>query len=296
MIDYGKVSVIVATYNMAQYVCLAIETVLQQTYSNLEVIVVNDGSTDETELVLQTYASHPQVKIIHQANQGQTVAKNIGIKNSSGVFIGFCDADDLWLPDKLEKQLACFAVNPRVGVVYSEILEIGPDSKPLGQTCCMKHYSGRVTDKLLIDNFVHFVSALVRRQAVEDFGGFREELRMGIDLDLWLRISTKYEIQFIDEVLAYYRVWPGQMSRKGDERLNQYFAILRDFEHNYPGAVNKSQLDIARGETIASRGWVAYLSGDSVKGLEDVCRAIKLNPGSRRAWRFLIKILLRWKR
>ena len=107
MVDFPLVSVVTASFNMGQYVCQAVDSVLSQVYPNLQVIVVNDGSTDDTKERLSRYHQDQRVEIIHQENQGQTVAKNRGLEAATGKYIGFCDADNVWLPNKLSRRSHC---------------------------------------------------------------------------------------------------------------------------------------------------------------------------------------------
>src|SRR5690554_3627666 len=117
------VSVVIASYNMGQYISQAVDSILNQMWSNLEVIVVDDGSQDNTPVVMQGYESDKRVRYFRTDNQGQPKAKNYGLKQAGGDFIAFCDADDFWEPNKLEVQIPLFD-NPKVGIVYSEISNI----------------------------------------------------------------------------------------------------------------------------------------------------------------------------
>ena len=117
----------------------------------------------------------------------------------------------------------------------------------------MKRYGGRVTRQLLFDNFVTFNTALVRRAAIDECGAFDTSLRMGIDYDLWLRISTKYQFQYVRETFAKYRVWEGQMSRDVERRFDSAFTIMEKFAARHPDAVSDRDRRAARAYSLVSR-------------------------------------------
>src|SRR5262245_25838031 len=120
------VSVIIPSYNSARFVSQAVRSVLEQTYSPLEIIVVNDGSTDDTVSVLDAYKG--DIQIVHQANGGVSKARNRGIREAKGKFIAFLDADDQWLPSKIQKQIDCLRANPSAALVHSDIYFFSDDS------------------------------------------------------------------------------------------------------------------------------------------------------------------------
>ena len=231
------VSVVVATYNMAGYLPIAVQSVIDQTYRHIEIIIVDDGSADETPSILGRWSEDPRVHVITQENQGQTAAKNRGIAAATGEYIAFLDADDRWVRSKLEKQILRFRDSPKIAVVYSDQLYIDEQGAPL-QRRGLKYPEGRITEQLLVDNFVNFSSAVVKREVLKEFGGFDATLRMSIDYDLWLRISTMYEFQCVNEPLVEYRVWPGQMSHKMLERTTCVLRILHKLRSTYPNAVS----------------------------------------------------------
>ncbi len=155
MREQPLVSVVIATYNMGQYLEQAVESVLNQTWENIELIVVDDGSKDSTPDVMAAYASDVRVRYIQNENQGQPKAKNCGIMAARGEYLGFCDADDVWESNKLELQIPKFA-SPQVGVVYSEVSYMDEHGNRYQQPKPYVRYEGKVTDQLLQKNFVPF--------------------------------------------------------------------------------------------------------------------------------------------
>ena len=174
------VSVVIATYNMGHYLPQAVQSVLGQSYANLDLQIVDDGSTDDTPSMLRRWDGHPRVRIHSQANAGKARAMNQGVALSGGSFIAFLDADDLWLPEKLARQMPLFAARSAVGVVYSDYERMDGEGAPLPKGPTQLH-RGRVSGALLIENFVPYSTGVVRRECFERIGGFDETIRMGLD-------------------------------------------------------------------------------------------------------------------
>lgn len=279
----GLVSVVTATYNMGRYIAETLESILGQDYPQVESIVVDDGSTDDTAAVLARFDGDPRLRVVHQANAGQTVAKNRGVAEARGEFIAFCDADDTWEPHKLSRQIPRFRADDRVAVVFSEIDNIDDQSRPLDGPR-MRRSEGRVTAQLLIDNFVPFPSVVVRADALRAAGGFDENLTMSIDYDLWLRLSTEYRFAYVPEVLAHYRLWPGQMSHRTGERLDNFERLFDRFLARYPHAVSRREIDRARAHFLVTRGYWHAGEGRRAAARRDYGRAFLRDPLDRRLW------------
>ncbi len=283
------ISVITATYNMGLYLEKTLASILAQTHESIEAIVVDDGSTDEaTAQVLDQYRDDPRVKVIRQQNAGQTVAKNRGLQEVTGDFVAFCDADDLWRPEKIATQLPMFDDAGRIGVVYSDFQFIDEHDTPI-DTVRPQTWSGRITGKLLADNFIHFPTALVRRDVIEEFNGFNEDLSMAIDYDLWLRISTGYEFLYLPQILVDYRIWSGQMSHRTGERLDNAFRMMESFLDQYPHSVSGSEKRQAWAHTYVTRGLWHVREGRSAEARADFGRAFQERPWDIRLWKTLVK-------
>jgi len=282
------VSVITATYNMANYVCEAIDSILNQSYPAVQCVVVDDGSTDSTPEVLKRYDDDSRVKVIRQTNAGQTVAKNHGLREADGELIGFCDADDRWRPDKLTIQVPLLLADSTTGVIYGNFQCIGPEGQNL-ETPVWKCPSGRITGSLLADNVVHFPTVLTRREILHEFEGFDENLSMAIDYDLWLRISTRYAFIHIPEVLVDYRIWGGQMSNRTGERLENAFRMTGNFLERHPESVTAAQARRAWAHTYVTRGLWHLREGRTREAISDFKRAFNNRPWDMRLWKTLVK-------
>src|SRR5262249_50775349 len=185
------VSVVIATYNYGRYLAGALDSVLGQTFADLEVIVVDDGSSDDTAHVVSPYLLDPRVAYHRLDHRGQPAAKNFGIRLAHAPLIAFLDADDLWVPTKHEKQLALFESDAALGVVYSRRLLIDAEGRQLAYRQPVL-YRGRVLEPMFRDNFVCFSSVVLRRAVFDEVGLFDEQLPLAIDYDLWLRVALRH--------------------------------------------------------------------------------------------------------
>jgi len=293
MKDSDLVSIIIAAYNMGQYLPLAVQSVLRQTYKNLEIHVIDDGSTDNTREIMRQFAHDNRVHYHYQQHEGQPQAKNTGIRASNGSFIAFCDADDLWLETKLELQLPCFSRLEKVAVVYTNSDTINES----GEVVCPRkeawhRYSGPVTERLFIRNFVTFGTAIVRKKCLDAVGMFDESLPMSIDWDLWLRISTRYDFYYLDEVTYLWREWGGQLSRDYRGRYENTIKIMEEFIAKHPDLLPPKVIHEAWADTYVGRGnSLATGEGDLLGALHDYLRAILHKPSFAPAWKSLAKLL-----
>ena len=286
-----QVSVITATYNMADYVCEAIDSVLAQRDVTVESIVVDDGSTDATSRVLARYADDPRVRVIRQDNAGQTRAKNRGLEAARGEYVAFCDADDTWLPHKLARQLPCFGVADPPGLVYADTQFMDEHGHDL-PTPSTKRYRGRIAGRLLADNFIPFPTCIAPRRLLQDLGGFDETMTMSIDYDLWLRVAADHWVDYVPEVLARYRIWPGQMSHRTGERLDNAFRMTRNYLERYPHAVTWAEARKAWSHTYATRAAWHAGRGRRREAWLDFGRSLRAWPVDVRTWRFMVAAAL----
>ena len=290
---HASVSVVIATYNMGRFLGQAIDSVLGQTCPPHEIHVVDDGSTDGTPRVMERFAEVPNLRYHRQPNAGQAAAKNRGIRASTGAFVAFVDADDLWTRNKLEIQLAAFREHPEVGVVHTNFAYMDEEGRLL-ESPKRRYYDGWIAGRLLVDNFVNGMSSVVRRQCLDDVGLFDESLPMGIDYDLWLRISAKYPFLFVDEVTYLYRQWAGQMSHNYRKRLECAITIMERFIRQNPGLVDARTIHEAWAHTLVSRGrCLAYYERNKWGALVAFARALTHRPSYLLAWKAIARLALR---
>jgi len=218
------VSVVIATRNYGKYLAGAIRSVLQQTWTDLELIVIDDGSTDDTPRVVREFNSEPRMRYIRTDGLGQSRAKNLGIQLSSAPLIAFLDGDDEWLPTKLERQLPLF-VDADVGVVYAHRVTMDEDGQDI-ERATSPLVRGRIYDDLLRANPICFSSIIVRRYVFEAIGMFDPHLSLAIDYDLWLRVARHFEFDFVDLPLVRYRTGHLNLSSRITERIASVLTIL----------------------------------------------------------------------
>ncbi|QDL09642.1 glycosyltransferase family 2 protein [Brasilonema octagenarum UFV-E1] len=206
-----KVSVVIPAYNAMTYLPETMESVQRQTFSDFEVLIINDGSADNiVEWVSQLV--DPRVKLICQTNQGVPLARNKGIANAQGEYIAFLDADDLWEPTMLEKQVGCLENNPTVGLVHTWMAVIDAQSQPTGRVM-ISNAEGDVWKQLVVQNTVPSSSVMVRRGCFDTVGGFDPNLRNIDDWDMWIRIAARYPFAVIKEPLMHYRMHLNNMTK-----------------------------------------------------------------------------------
>jgi glycosyltransferase involved in cell wall biosynthesis len=209
------VSVVIPSYNCGRFLPETLESVFAQTYPNVEIIVVDDGSTDGSGEMLDRFTD--RIRIFRQANQGVSAARNRGIRESHGEFVAFLDADDLWNPEKLAKQLRLFE-NPAVGLVHCAVEYVDEQNRTLGTNFTGRR--GRVLRPIaLLQGTVVLAggsTAVVRREAFDKVGSFDGDMSTAADWDMWRRVACAYEIDMIREPLMRYRLRAGSMHRDVD--------------------------------------------------------------------------------
>ena len=204
------VSVIIPTYNSARYLAEAVDSVLAQTFSDFEVLVIDDGSTDETEELMRRYAG--RVRCFRQQNSGVAEARNRGIRESRGKFVSFLDADDTWLPDKLARQIEALKNRPDDRFCYSAFTVVDSQLNPIFVNRSKRRASA-LEDLLLRGNAVGSIcTVLCERELFNKVGGFDPDLSQCADWDMWVRIAVQTEFLYIDEPLATYRRHGDMMS------------------------------------------------------------------------------------
>jgi len=205
------ISVIIPAYNAEKTIQETIESVLKQTRSDFEVLVINDGSTDRT-LEIVSRIKDERLRIFSYPNAGVAPTRNRGLVQATGEYISFLDADDLWTPDKLEAQLKALQDNPQAAVAYSWtdwIDESGQFLRPGGHIT----ETGQVYEKLLVRDFIESGSnPLIRAEAFQDVGKFDESLAFGEDWDMWLRLAAGYEFVAVPSAQILYRISPNSAS------------------------------------------------------------------------------------
>lgn len=218
----SKVSVLMPSFNYARYLSSAIESVLAQSHHDVELIITDDCSTDDSRQIAERWKRKDSrvVTVFHEVNTGLSGARNSGMAVASGDFVALCDADDIWAEDKLKIQLERFREQPDLGVVHSDALIIDSDGKLTGQKYSSEFHgqdqecSGILFEEFCLRNFICNSTVLLRRECLDYAGGFDQRLRSLEDWVCWARVSRKYAFGYVGDPLVSYRVHKTNLSRQ----------------------------------------------------------------------------------
>ncbi|MCF6158763.1 MAG: glycosyltransferase [wastewater metagenome] len=225
-----KVSVIVPTYNRAHLLRMAIVSILNQTFQDFEILVIDDCSNDGTQEVIRDFHDKRVQYIRHKVNKGEAGARNTGILNSNAEYIAFLDDDDAWLPEKLMLQVNLLKkCPPEVGGIYTSCIEIdGINKRTSWQRTATKR--GYIYYDMFIENCVGTPSTvIVRRECFKKVGLFDESLGFGTDYDMWIRISREFRFEYIKEPLVKYYVHNNRISSNLEIRIIGMEKILKRY-------------------------------------------------------------------
>jgi glycosyltransferase involved in cell wall biosynthesis len=209
-----QISAIVPTYNYARFVHRAVDSVLNQTYPVAEVIVVDDGSTDNTREVLAAYGD--RIKYVHQENRGLSGARNTGIRNASSPWVAFLDSDDWWLPEKIERQVRLVEADPAVELVYTASWLHFPDGQVERYDVCTPD---RLWPRFRYANGITPSTVLMRRDLILKAGCFDETLRYCEDWDMWVRLGPHIHYAAVLDPVIGYQLTPGSLSSNVEKEL-----------------------------------------------------------------------------
>ena len=237
------ISIVIPTFNRENAIGRAIKSALCQTYPNLEIIVVDDASADNTKNKVKQLKDKRIVYLSHKTNQGASAARNTGIKKARGEYIAFLDSDDQWLGQKLEKQIAVLEKNPDCSASYCRYYIIKDKKKKLSVWPEIKKYQGELNRQLLIGNFITSSSALLKKEIFEKSGLFDEKLPAYQDWEFFLRVSKFANFAFLNEPLFYQNQnEKNRISLNREKRIRAVRYIL-----------NKHRLDIKKSRHIYAR-------------------------------------------
>jgi glycosyltransferase involved in cell wall biosynthesis len=278
------ISVVVPAYNCEQTILETIRSIQQQTFSDFELIVINDGSTDRTVELLST-VQDPRLKIFSYENGGLPVARNRGIERSTGKFITFIDGDDLWTPDKLELQLAALQQHPEAGVAYSWTLVMDEKGESFHPGTSVS-FDGNVYPQLLLYNFIASGSnVMLRREVIEAVGEFDPTLKSCEDWDYWLRVAPHWHFVVVRKPQILYRKSSGAMSSK-IEVMEKHHLIIQ--ERAFRAA--PPELQYLKNQSLANK--YQYLAQLCLTHVSDALGAKQTFDKLQKAIRVYPKILL----
>ena len=280
-----RVSVVIPSYNMARFLPAAVESVLHQTYRDFELIVIDDGSIDNTAEIVRQFPA--TVRYYRQENGGVSAARNRGIELTKGEYITFFDADDIMLEDALQKSVAFLDQHPEVGFCYGQVYKIDEDGRQMrmrslrgAKHTCVREGKEQIT-RMLFRGDISPSAVVTRRSCLNEVGFFDTSIRMGEDIDLWLRLSRRYSVGYIAEPLAKYRVHLNSITGR------RSFKALKDFQtaflqHALEGLESEPYYRSLKRKTYS--GLYCYLSeeaahgGQRTTGFRYILKAIQTCP------------------
>jgi glycosyltransferase involved in cell wall biosynthesis len=227
----AKVSIVIPCYNVQNYIELCLESVISQTYKDYEIIIVDDGSTDSTSAIINSFRTKHkdliELKYIYQTNKGVSSARNRGIKESSGEYIAFIDSDDKWREDSLEKKMKLFMSN-NISCVYSDVMLNYPNDNQISiKSLYGKLIKGNIYPEILEHNYIN-INVVLKKTVLEDCGLFDETLMTCEDYDMWIRIASRgYLFDFVDIPLTYITIRESSLSRNV---LQMYKDMIRVYD------------------------------------------------------------------
>lgn len=296
------VSVVIPAYNDARFIGQALRSVLAQTYRSLDIVVVDDGSTDETAEIARSF--EPRVRVFRQANSGAAAARNHGLTLAKGEYVAFLDADDFWHPRKTELQLRHLQTCPECAAVYCRKIELhesiaapswdGTSSGPPDALAADPRESGWLYLELLRSSLVHTSTVMASRAVIDRVGLFDESLRKGQDLEFWLRLSRLAPIHMLDAVLSAYRIHTASISHRAMAQ-NFHAEVVEQaagrFGPSDPAGNSLEHGELARllGASWFEFGYQHFRAGNAALALESVRRSLAYRPIRWQAWVLAIR-------
>jgi glycosyltransferase involved in cell wall biosynthesis len=237
------VSIIIPAYNKAELTARTVNSILKQTYPNIEIIVVDDGSTDSTRPKMAEFGG--QIRYIYKKNGGACSARNVGICESQGDYIGLLDCDDLYAPQKVEKCIQYLKRFPQYGFVHTAAHFIDQDDKVVGTYSHPRsRKEGWISDRLIMGNFVCNSTIFARKMCFDRVGLFDETFFMPADWDMWIRLAEKYQAGYLNEPLTYYRVTDNYILKRIEKCQEEEEIVLNKFfdRNKCPKAISANKV------------------------------------------------------
>lgn len=271
------ISVVIPTYNRAPIIGRTIRSVLAQTYRNLEIVVIDDGSSDETKAVIETFED-PRIKYLYRSRNSlglnrPAAARNLGINNSNGDYIAFIDSDDEWMSDVLMKQVnALDGTSANVGAAYTRSVRLGGGNTRYVPGSQIKNTHGNIHDELLHGNFISISSVTIKRECLYNSGLFDDTMPRLEDWEFLLRISKSYEFVYINEALSVSHIMVDSLSEKRHNFVDAYKLIIDRYLTNRP------DMDTALTSHYWYMGHLLCMDGDMKDGRRFLAMALQARP------------------
>lgn len=291
------VTVVIPVYNRSRALRATVDSVLAQSFTAWELLIVDDGSTDDTPEVARGYAD-PRVRYLRQENQGHSGARNTGLAEARGEFLAYLDHDDRWLPDKLAQQARLLQNRPGVGLVYGWWRSIDDAGVPQGSDNC-PGFRGKVGAELLLGgNFIQSMSLpMMRTDLVRQVGGFNREMDIVDDLDLFLRLAQLTEFDYVPEVVLHYNSGsPVRQSRQLERGFRCHWKCIRRYTRSSVSFGVRPQEVLASWSaryagTFRECGWKSLREGETRSAWSFYAQAVRLQPSLLRDRQMVMDLL-----
>lgn len=296
MESMATVDVIIPAFNAARYLPFALESVAAQTFDDWQILLIDDGSTDDTAEVAAPFVSRfgSRIQYIKVENGGVSAARNIAIRRSTAEFLALLDADDVWLANRLEDSLKAFIGRPKVGLAYGLVTGMDPDGGIMATfEGNPEHAQGHIAPYIYMRK-VELPSPTItlRKTCIDAVGAFDETLRVTEDRDLWLRIALRYEVAFVPKVLAYYRVSPNSLTTDPQRMLDAQLQFIRK-NYGLEGCGFRAR-QIALARSYKQQAEVLKVRGRPWDALVSALRAVILYPLDIGISRTAASLVLNW--
>ena len=286
------VSAVITAYNAEKYIAETLKSVSAQTYGPMEIIVVDDGSADKTAEIVRT--QFPDVHYIYQRNAGQPSARNAGIRNAKGTYIAFVDSDDLWFPQKIARQVEQLTRSQAVWC-YCDCLFFHEDLNHVlyRYSAQVRPRTGRVLEPLLLGNFISSPTPIIRRDALMEIGLWDETVAIAEDWNMWLKLSARFGIEYVDETLAAYRLHGDNMMKGASIQniLDSNLAVLANGLSQLSGD-SRAIAEKARANIYFKIALMYLKRGEKRRGRQMIFQALRNDPRQLRFYAYQLVSLL----
>lgn len=277
-------------FNGERYLKATLASVFAQTYPEIELVVVDDGSTDRSLEILDALGD--RVVVVRQQNRGPAAARNLGVQTAKGKWIAFLDADDIWEPEKIQRQLAHCG---KFSWSYTDSVFMGGVNDGRRDSEFTPKFQGRVLDKLICSNFVSTSTVMVLRQAFLEAGGFDESLRSIQDWELWVRLAGRYEVGYLDEPMMRYRIHSASTSRGTRNTLPNHLKVIEKmFAPGSVGEPLRHLMPMAKAKSYGICAQIAEEEGDYAYALQCALQAVRHQPSQWIRWEMAAKTAIKF--
>jgi glycosyltransferase involved in cell wall biosynthesis len=289
------VTVVMPAFNTERYIGESLASIRDQTMRDVEVIVIDDGSTDRTLREAEAFATTLDLTILQQKNAGPSAARNKGIRQARGRYCAFLDADDIMLPELLATQTAMFEAHPEMGLVLTDVTTF--DERGVIHAArwgFAERRDGTPLDRLAVENFVTTSAAMAPTARLIEVGLFPEDRRVAEDYDLWLRLAARWPIGLIATPLVRYRYTGGSLSADKMFSARAALEVIEAFWSQNPTYRLKHQdvLHRSMARHLTTAGGAAALRGNRGTALQYLLRALSHEPRSMPTWKWIVKTLI----